>query len=85
MNYKFLNRAALDQYNNENNTNIQLEDVLKQAMDSAELAAQSFLEKIDSMDVSHFITEGPAIKISEAEFRQLVDIAITQKIKNRIK
>ena len=85
MSYSFLKRSALDQYNQEHGTELQLEDVLKQAMDSAELAAQSFLEKIDSMDVNHYINEGPALKISEAEFRQLVDIALTQKIKNRIK
>ena len=85
VNYSFLKKAALDQYNQEHGTELQLEDILKQAMDSAELAAQSFLEKIDSMNVDHYINEGPAIKISEPEFRQLVDIAVMQKIKNRIK
>ena len=85
MSYSFLKRSALDQYNLEHGTELQLEDVLKQAMDSAELAAQSFLEKIDSMDMNHYINEGPVLKISESEFRQLVDIALTQKIKNRIK
>jgi len=85
MSYSFLKRSALDQYNQEHGTELQLEDVLKQAMDSAELAAQSLLEKIDSMDMNHYINEGPVLKISESEFRQLVDIALTQKIKNRIK